>query len=88
MEIAIRAVDLIMEAASTSETLVSLYQTARRDIPADSHLDSHLLGYSSLQAYSLWHRNRMAVSIHTDFLFISSYVTCSSAFCELPSYGQ
>jgi hypothetical protein len=29
---------LMMEAASTSETLVNFYQTTRRNIPEDSHL--------------------------------------------------
>jgi hypothetical protein len=29
---------LMMEAVSTSETSVNLYQTARRNIPEDSHL--------------------------------------------------
>jgi hypothetical protein len=29
---------LMMEAVSTSETLVSVYQTTRRNIPEDSHL--------------------------------------------------
>jgi hypothetical protein len=29
---------MTMEAASTSETLVNLHQTARRKIPEDSHL--------------------------------------------------
>jgi hypothetical protein len=29
---------LMMEAVSFSETLVSIYQTARRKIPEDSHL--------------------------------------------------
>jgi hypothetical protein len=28
----------IMEAVSTSETLVNFYQTTRRNIPGDSHL--------------------------------------------------
>jgi hypothetical protein len=36
---------LIMEAVSTSETSVSLYQTARRNIPEDSHI--HELAYLS-----------------------------------------
>jgi hypothetical protein len=34
----IMAIALIMVAASTSETSVSFYQTARRNIPEDSHL--------------------------------------------------
>jgi hypothetical protein len=33
-----RFIALMMEAASTSETLVNLYQTTRRNIPEDSHL--------------------------------------------------
>jgi hypothetical protein len=32
---------LIMEAASTSETLVNFYQTIRRYDPEDSHLQLH-----------------------------------------------
>jgi hypothetical protein len=43
---------LMMEAASTSKTLVNFYQTTQRNIPEDSHLQtrccedlkSHLLG--------------------------------------------
>jgi hypothetical protein len=31
-------IPLMMEAASTSETLVIFYQTSRRNIPEDSHL--------------------------------------------------
>jgi hypothetical protein len=34
---------LIMEAASTSETPVNFYQTTRRNIPEDSHLQAHIL---------------------------------------------
>jgi hypothetical protein len=34
----IRVIALMMEAASTSETLVNLYQTTRRNNPEDSHL--------------------------------------------------
>jgi hypothetical protein len=32
---------LMMAAVSTSETLVNLYHTARRNIPEDSHLRTH-----------------------------------------------
>jgi hypothetical protein len=32
------AIALMMEAVSTSETLVNFYQTTRRNIPEDSHL--------------------------------------------------
>jgi hypothetical protein len=32
---------LVMEAASTSETLVNFYQTTRRYNPEDSHLRTH-----------------------------------------------
>jgi hypothetical protein len=32
---------LMMEAASTSETLVNFYQTTRRNNPDDSHLHTH-----------------------------------------------
>jgi hypothetical protein len=33
-----RTIALIMEAVSTSETSVSIYQITRRNIPGDSHL--------------------------------------------------
>jgi hypothetical protein len=33
-----RGADLMMEAASASETSVNFYQTTRRNIPEDSHL--------------------------------------------------
>jgi hypothetical protein len=33
-----RTTQLLMEAVSTSETSVNLYETTRRDIPEDSHL--------------------------------------------------
>jgi hypothetical protein len=35
------AIALMMEAAKTSETLVSFYQTTRRYNPEDSHLRAH-----------------------------------------------
>jgi hypothetical protein len=34
-----RAIALMMEAASTSETSVNFYQTTRRNNPEDSHLN-------------------------------------------------
>jgi hypothetical protein len=34
-------ITLMMEAASTSETSGYFYQTARRNIPEDSHLHTH-----------------------------------------------
>jgi hypothetical protein len=34
-------ITMMMEAASTSETLVNLYQTTRRNNPKDSHLHTH-----------------------------------------------
>jgi hypothetical protein len=39
-----RFIDLIMEAENTSETSVNFYQTTRRNIPEDSHLQ--YTGYS------------------------------------------
>jgi hypothetical protein len=33
--------NLMMEAASTSETSVSLYESTRRNIPEDSHFHTH-----------------------------------------------
>jgi hypothetical protein len=32
----------MMEAVSSSEMSVSIYQTARRNVPEDSHLQDHL----------------------------------------------
>jgi hypothetical protein len=43
----IRAIALMMEAASTSETSVNFYQTTRRNNPEDSHL----LGLYILSVY-------------------------------------
>jgi hypothetical protein len=37
-----RAIALMMEAAITSETSVNFYQTTRRNIPEDSHLQVKL----------------------------------------------
>jgi hypothetical protein len=34
-----RAIALMMEALSTSETSVNIYQTTRRNVPEDSELD-------------------------------------------------
>jgi hypothetical protein len=34
----LQLIALMMEAASTSEMLVNIYQTTRRNIPEDSHL--------------------------------------------------
>jgi hypothetical protein len=34
---------LMMEAASTSETFVNLYQSAWRNIPEDSHLQNKII---------------------------------------------
>jgi hypothetical protein len=45
---------LMMEAASTSETSVNFYQTARRNIPEDSHLQEE-------QKY------KVAVKVSTDY---------------------
>jgi hypothetical protein len=36
-----KAIALMMEAASTSETSVNFYQTTRRNNPEDSHLHTH-----------------------------------------------
>jgi hypothetical protein len=36
----LRAIALMMEAVSSSETSVNFYQTTRRNIPEDSHLHS------------------------------------------------
>jgi hypothetical protein len=38
LQIEIRAIALMVEAASTSETSVNFYQTTRRNNPEDSHL--------------------------------------------------
>jgi hypothetical protein len=37
----IRVIDLMMEAASTSEMLVNFYQTTQLNNPEDSHLHTH-----------------------------------------------
>jgi hypothetical protein len=34
----------MMEAAGTSQTLVNIYETTRRNIPEDSHLHTHRHG--------------------------------------------
>jgi hypothetical protein len=50
----IRAIALMMEAASTSETLIIFYQTTRRYNPEDSHLhwdcsySEYAIGYLTL----------------------------------------
>jgi hypothetical protein len=36
-----QGIALMMEAPSTSETLVNFYQTTRRNIPEDNHLRTH-----------------------------------------------
>jgi hypothetical protein len=41
---------LMMEAASTSETSVSFYETTRRNIPEDSHL--HTRNRESLKSHT------------------------------------
>jgi hypothetical protein len=45
-----RVIALIMEAVSTFETSVNLYQTTQRNIPEDSHLPNFLYVVSSVQA--------------------------------------
>jgi hypothetical protein len=40
-ELSASIIALMMEAASTSETSVSFYQTTRRNIPEDRHLLTH-----------------------------------------------
>jgi hypothetical protein len=46
----IRAITaLMMEAASISETSVSFYQTARRNIPEESHLHFTILSVSDYE---------------------------------------
>jgi hypothetical protein len=47
----IRAIALMMEVISTSESVVSMYQTTRRDILEDSHL--HTCRRDNLKSY--WH---------------------------------
>jgi hypothetical protein len=42
-----------MEAISTPETSVSIYQTARRNIPEDSHL--HTRRRENLKSHNLFH---------------------------------
>jgi hypothetical protein len=37
------AIALMMEAASTSETSVNIYQTTRRNNPEDSHLHDRIM---------------------------------------------
>jgi hypothetical protein len=37
----ITSLALMMEAASTTETMVNLYQTTQRNNPEDSHLHTH-----------------------------------------------
>jgi hypothetical protein len=48
-----RDIALMMEAASTSETSVSYYQTTRRNIPVDSHLHPFFI-YSSFMIIFLY----------------------------------
>jgi hypothetical protein len=54
---ALRLIALMMEAASTSETLVNFYQTTWRYNPEDSHLRTHhrenLKSYLHFIIYSL-----------------------------------
>jgi hypothetical protein len=51
--------DEMMEAISTSETLVNFYQTTRRYIPEDSHLHTHRHGY---ERYGIdWWKNVVSV---------------------------
>jgi hypothetical protein len=45
------SISLMMEAVSTSETSVNIYETARRSIPEDSHLQCHLLITSSIYSW-------------------------------------
>jgi hypothetical protein len=49
----IRAIALMMEAVRTSETSVSFYQTARRNIPEDSHLH-HVPSRSLVAPYQIF----------------------------------
>jgi hypothetical protein len=48
---------LMMEAASTSKTLVNVHQTTRRYNPEDSHLRTHrrenLISYSIIQLVNI-----------------------------------
>jgi hypothetical protein len=43
-----RLVAKVIEAVTTSETSVSIYQTTRRNIPEDSHLDITLINSSDI----------------------------------------
>jgi hypothetical protein len=45
---------LMMEAASTSETLVNFYQTTRHNKPEDSHLQLNLVRFSKYLLPNLW----------------------------------
>jgi hypothetical protein len=45
----------MMEAASTSETLVNFYQTTRRYNPEDSHLHNEMLVVSSVLSLQIKH---------------------------------
>jgi hypothetical protein len=49
VEIDRRFIALMMEAVSSSEMLVSIYQTTRRNIPEDSHL--HTRRHENLKSH-------------------------------------
>jgi hypothetical protein len=54
----------MMEAASTSETSVNFYQTARRKNPVNSHLPNHVIVLISMSPD------------HTLFLNVFAYILC------------
>jgi hypothetical protein len=67
---------LMMEAASTSETLVNFYQTTRRNNPEDSHLHTHR------------HENLKYHSIIDSFGLSKKKAFVGHQFCEAHLIGR
>jgi hypothetical protein len=76
---------LMMEAVKPSETSVSFYQTARRDIPEDSHL--HTRRRENLKSHQLYHcsTQKRFIPVNFDGSYDRIVVTCQLALSNLCS---
>jgi hypothetical protein len=59
---------LMMEAASTSETLVNFYQTTRRNNPEDSHLQGFIKPHYKCFSTIMWNDSNQLEPLSLRFL--------------------
>jgi hypothetical protein len=70
-----RAIALMMEAASTSETLVNFYQTTRRHIQEDSHL--HVPIYMYVCIFIYWTKETEKQGVYLEKIKLCLQASCN-----------